>query len=64
SNYNLVVRATAAKTVTPLSTDGSAGNAYDPESIVWSPDSAKLAAYLEDHGWPGQDGLMTCTLPG
>jgi hypothetical protein len=26
--------------------------------------SAKLAAYLEGHGRPGQDGLMTRTLPG
>ncbi len=28
-----------------LSTDGSEGNYYDPASLVWSPDSSKLAAY-------------------
>jgi dipeptidyl aminopeptidase/acylaminoacyl peptidase len=46
SNFNIVVRSTAAGSkLKPLSNDGSEGDAYDPESIVWSPDSAKLAAY-------------------
>ena len=31
--------------MTALSNDGSEGEAYDPESIVWSPDSSRLAAY-------------------
>ena len=35
----------AKRNVTILSTDGSEGNFYDPESIVWSPDSKKIAAY-------------------
>jgi dipeptidyl aminopeptidase/acylaminoacyl peptidase len=50
-NFNLVVRpagaaaVTALGEVTVLSTDGSDGEFYDPESIVWAPDSKKLAAY-------------------
>jgi dipeptidyl aminopeptidase/acylaminoacyl peptidase len=45
SNDNLVVRPRGSKVVKALSSDGAAGNAYDPESIVWSPDSTKIAAY-------------------
>ena len=45
SNDNIVVRARGGKAVKALSSDGAAGNAYDPESIVWSPDSTKIAAY-------------------
>ncbi len=44
-NHNVAVRERATKKVTVLSTDGSEGNFYDPESIAWSPDSTKLAAY-------------------
>lgn len=42
---NLIVRAKDGGGITVLSTDGSAGNFYDPETIVWSPDSRKLAVY-------------------
>jgi dipeptidyl aminopeptidase/acylaminoacyl peptidase len=45
SNYNLVVRQVGGHALKALSTDGSEGDAYDPESIAWAPDSAKLAAY-------------------
>jgi len=36
---------------TLLSTDGSEGNYYDGASIVWSPDSTKLAAYRVRPGY-------------
>jgi dipeptidyl aminopeptidase/acylaminoacyl peptidase len=51
SNYNLVVRLAAGGKTKALSSDGSEGDAYDPESIVWSPDSAKLAAYRVRPGY-------------
>ena len=43
-NYNLIVR-DAGKTTNEvvLSTDGSEGNPYEFNSIVWSPDSTKIA---------------------
>jgi dipeptidyl aminopeptidase/acylaminoacyl peptidase len=44
-NYNVAVRRKGEKALTRLSTDGSEGNYYDPDSIAWSPDSTKLAAY-------------------
>jgi dipeptidyl aminopeptidase/acylaminoacyl peptidase len=44
-NYNVTVRdAGTKKNEMALSTDGSEGNAYDFGSIVWSPDSMKIAA--------------------
>jgi dipeptidyl aminopeptidase/acylaminoacyl peptidase len=44
-NYNVTVRdAATRKNEIALSTDGSEGNAYDFGSIVWSPDSTKIAA--------------------
>ena len=44
-NYNLVVRdAGTQKNEAVLSTDGSEGNAYELNTIVWSPDSKKIAA--------------------
>jgi dipeptidyl aminopeptidase/acylaminoacyl peptidase len=55
-NYNLIVRPTVA-TLTALgaarvlSTDGSEGDFYDPETISWSPDSNKLAAYRVRPGY-------------
>jgi len=51
SNFNVVVRPVGSRTVTALSNDGSEGEAYDPESIVWSPDSLKLAAYRVRPGY-------------
>lgn len=44
-NYNIAIRPVGGDTWTRISFDGSEGNFYDPESIVWSPDSTKLAAY-------------------
>lgn len=43
-NFNIAVRPVGGAWKR-ISTDGSDANFYDPESIVWSPDSAKLAAY-------------------
>jgi len=44
-NYNISVRdAATKKNETVLSTDGSEGNPYELNSIVWSPDSKKIAA--------------------
>jgi dipeptidyl aminopeptidase/acylaminoacyl peptidase len=50
-NYNIVVRRTGSREVTVLSTDGSEGDAYDPQSIVWSPDAKHLAAYRVRPGY-------------
>lgn len=44
-NYNIALRAFGGDKRVPLSTDGSEGNYYDGGSIVWSPDSSKVAAY-------------------
>ncbi len=44
-NYNIVVRdAGTGKNDVVLSTDGSEGNPYELNTIVWSPDSKKIAA--------------------
>jgi dipeptidyl aminopeptidase/acylaminoacyl peptidase len=44
-NYNIVVRdAGTGKNETVLSTDGSEGDPYELNSVVWSPDSQKIAA--------------------
>ena len=51
NNFNVVVRSTATGQVTSLSMDGSPANFYDPESIVWSQDSKKLAAYRVQPGY-------------
>jgi hypothetical protein len=45
NNYNIAVREPGARALTWLTTDGSEGNYYDPESVEWSPDSSRLAAY-------------------
>ena len=44
-NYNVGIRESGKREVTLLSTDGSEGGYYNPDSIVWSPDSKKIAAY-------------------
>ena len=44
-NWNIAVRAASGGEAILLSSDGSEGEFYDPESIAWSPDSKKLAAY-------------------
>ncbi|MDP2053696.1 MAG: DPP IV N-terminal domain-containing protein, partial [Acidobacteriota bacterium] len=43
-NYNVAIRPFGGEKRTALSTDGSEGNYYDAASIVWAPDSSKLAA--------------------
>jgi len=52
-NYNVAVRAAGSGTQQPtiLGFDGSEGNAYEQSSIVWSPDSRKLAAYRVKPGY-------------
>jgi len=50
-NYNVAIRAVGSPEVTQLSTDGSEGDAYDPQSIVWSPDSKHIAAYRVRPGY-------------
>jgi dipeptidyl aminopeptidase/acylaminoacyl peptidase len=44
-NWNIAVRAASGGETRLISADGSEGEFYDPESITWSPDSKKLAAY-------------------
>lgn len=44
-NFNMAIRPVGSQTTKLLTTDGSEGNFYDPQTIAWSPDSAKLAAY-------------------
>jgi len=44
-NYNVAVRTVGSRDVVLLSTDGSEGGYYDPDSLTWSPDSTRLAAY-------------------
>ena len=44
-NFNVAVREPGAGALNWLTTDGSEGNYYDPESIAWSPDSSRIAAY-------------------
>jgi len=44
-NYNVYIRSKDKKEEFALSWDGSEGNYYTYASIVWSPDSKKLAAY-------------------
>ncbi len=44
-NFNLVMRRVGAKEWSTLSSDGSEGDAYALQSIVWSPDSKRVAAY-------------------
>ena len=44
-NYNVAVRTVGSRDVVLLSTDGSEGGYYDPDSLAWSPDSTRLAVY-------------------
>src|SRR5262245_45539991 len=50
-NFNVFVRAVGARDWTPLSFDGSDVNAYSSQSLSWSPDSKKLAAYRVKPGF-------------
>lgn len=48
---NIVIRPANREEEIALSTEGSEGDFYDPESIVWSPDSKKIAAYRVRPGY-------------
>jgi dipeptidyl aminopeptidase/acylaminoacyl peptidase len=50
-NFNVAIRPAGSHELTHLSTDGSEGNAYTLSSLVWSPDSKKLAAYRLKPGY-------------
>ncbi|KAL2205753.1 peptidase [Sarocladium strictum] len=51
-DHNIVVRSAGSNgTVTVLSQDGTADDFYDPETIVWSPDSSKLVVYRVKPGF-------------
>jgi dipeptidyl aminopeptidase/acylaminoacyl peptidase len=50
-NHNVAIRPFGGDKRTMLSTDGSEGNYYDQASIVWSPDSSKIAAYRVRPGY-------------
>ena len=45
NNYNVALREVGKRDITALSTDGSEGTYYDPDTIAWSPDSQKIAVY-------------------
>jgi dipeptidyl aminopeptidase/acylaminoacyl peptidase len=51
NNYNLAIREVGKHDVVALSTDGSEGAYYDPESIAWSPDSTRIAVYKVTPGF-------------
>ena len=51
NNFNVVVRPVGGRTTSVLSLDGSEGNPYELSSIVWSPDSKKIAAYRVKPGY-------------
>ncbi len=44
-NYNVAIRTVGSREVVMLSTDGSEGGYFEPESLAWSPDSTRLAVY-------------------
>ncbi|MCJ7629011.1 MAG: DPP IV N-terminal domain-containing protein, partial [Longimicrobiales bacterium] len=44
-NYNVAVRKVGSEEYTMLSFEGSEGNTYTNRSLVWSPDSKKIAVY-------------------
>jgi dipeptidyl aminopeptidase/acylaminoacyl peptidase len=50
-NFNLAIRPVGGGATTVLSVDGTEGDAYEPASVQWSPDSTKLAAYRVKPGY-------------
>ena len=50
-NFNIAVRPAGSKEGTRISTDGSEGNPYTFQSIVWSPNSKMIAAYRVRPGY-------------
>ncbi len=57
-NFNVYVRPTGTRSgePTPLSWDGSEGSSYTFQSLSWSPNSKKIAAYRRT---PGYERLVT-----
>ncbi len=51
NNFNVAIRVTGSHHLIPLSMDGSEDNYYELSSIVWSPDSKKIAAYRVKPGY-------------
>src|SRR5262249_3287206 len=51
NNYNVLIRAAGSREPLMLSTDGSEGNYYEPRSLVWSPDSTRLAVFRVRPGY-------------
>ena len=51
NNYNLVIKPIDSRESIVLSTDGSEGNYYNGRSIMWSPDSTKIAVYRVRPGY-------------
>jgi dipeptidyl aminopeptidase/acylaminoacyl peptidase len=51
---NVVVRRADGSNAVTLSTDGTPGDFYDPETIRWSPDSRHLVAYRVRPGYQRQ----------
>jgi dipeptidyl aminopeptidase/acylaminoacyl peptidase len=51
TNFNVALREAGGKSFTMLSTDGSEANCYELDTIVWAPDSKKLAAYRVQPGY-------------
>ncbi|HEY2849973.1 MAG TPA: prolyl oligopeptidase family serine peptidase [Gemmatimonadaceae bacterium] len=50
-NFNIAVRPAGSTTGTLLSTDGSEGDPYTFQSLVWSPNSKMIAAYRVRPGY-------------
>jgi dipeptidyl aminopeptidase/acylaminoacyl peptidase len=50
-NFNVYVRPTESHTGSALTADGSEGSAYTLQSIVWAPNSKKLAVYRVTPGY-------------
>jgi len=50
-NFNIAVRTAGSTEGTRISTDGSEGNPYTFQSIVWSPNSRMIAAYRVRPGY-------------
>jgi dipeptidyl aminopeptidase/acylaminoacyl peptidase len=50
-NYNVAVREAGSRDVRMLSTDGSEGGYYDPESLAWSADSSSVAVFKVTPGY-------------
>jgi dipeptidyl aminopeptidase/acylaminoacyl peptidase len=50
-NFNIAVRAAGSAEGTRISTDGSEGNPYTFQSLVWSPNSKMIAAYRVRPGY-------------